>query len=69
MKIEESPRFYLTEAQTKKYIEWRVSLPRADFGTTGGGYSFIFTPTSLGPIIKVKRDDGFEIDLTEYDSF
>lgn len=61
--------FTLSEEQEKKYKEWHNSLPKADYGTTGGGYTFCFTPTGLGDIVKVKRDDGHELDLTESDKW
>ena len=61
--------FYLTKEKNQRYINWKASLPQKYFGAIGGSYSFIFTPTSLGDIVKVKRCDGYEIDLTDYDSF
>lgn len=61
--------FHLTKEENEKYLNWKNTLPPKHFGAIGGGYSFIFTPTSMGDIIKVKRDDGYEIDLTDYDSF
>lgn len=61
--------FELSEEQEKKYDEWRKSLPKADYGTIGGGYTFCFTPTGLGDIVKVKRDDGHELDLTESENW
>lgn len=61
--------FELTEEQVKKYKEWRATLPKADFGAVGGGTSFIFTPTGIGTIVFAKRDDGYEIDLTEWEYF
>ena len=68
-KIISAPKFSLTESQTQKYIQWRMSLPKKDFGTIGGGYEFIFTPTGLGNLVKVRRDDGHELDLTETENF
>jgi hypothetical protein len=62
----ENISFHLTEEQSEKYREWVESLPIAKFGVIGGGYSFIFTPTSLGDIVVVKREDGHEINLTDY---
>lgn len=61
--------FTLSEEQVKKYKEWHSSLNKIHYGTIGGGYSFIFTPTGLGEIVKVRRDDGQEIDLTEIDKW
>jgi hypothetical protein len=62
-------RFGLTVGQHEQYMNWRKALPKVDYGTTGGGYTFMFTPTGLGDIIKVRRDDGYEIDLTEIDKW
>ena len=63
--------FYLTNEQNDKLKEWMKSLPKPDkpFGTIDFGYTYSFTPTGLGEIIKVKRGDGFEIDLTDYDNW
>lgn len=62
-------KFELSPEQVEKYEKWHKSLKKIDYGTTGGGYSFIFTPTGLGDIVKVRRDDGQEIDLTEEDKW
>jgi len=62
--------FTLTDQQFEKYVKWRDELENRDpkyFGAAGGGYSFIFTPTGLGEIVTVKRDDGEELDLTEWE--
>lgn len=61
--------FELSEEQTAKYEAWHKTLKRVDYGAAGGGYSFIFTPTGLGDIIKVRRDDGEELDLTEIEKW
>ncbi len=66
--------FELTDEQEKKYEEWRESLPYLDeghFGAAGGGYSFVFTPTGLGMLVKATRadNDAHEIDLTEWEHF
>lgn len=61
----ETMNFELSKNQEDKYKQWRKSLPPVDYGAIGGGYSFQFIPTGLGSIIKVVRDDGHEIDLTE----
>ncbi len=61
--------FELTEKQYKKFLKWYKKQPKHDYGAIGGGYSFIFTPTGLGHIIKARTDDGNEIDLTEIDKW
>jgi hypothetical protein len=38
-------------------------------GTIGGEFTYCFTPTSLGVVIKVKHVNGKEIDLTEYEDW
>lgn len=39
-------------------------------GAIGGGFSFTFTPTSIGSITTVKYSlTGEELDITDYDSF
>lgn len=53
-------RFSLTESQTQKYIKWRLSLPKK----ADSKYEFIFTPSAIENVL-VKRDDGYELDLTE----
>lgn len=40
------------------------------YGTNGAGVQYIFTPTSLGTVLKVKHlFTKEEIDLTEYDNW
>lgn len=68
-------KFELSLDQTKKYLEWQKSLPelpQTHWGVNGGGYIFTIIPTSIGDIIKVKREDGdpsHEIDLSDYDTW
>lgn len=61
--------FELTEEQIKKYEEWRSSKKGSYRGPIGGGYTFCFTPISIGVIVVVKCDDGTHLDLTEYENF
>jgi hypothetical protein len=61
--------FELSEEQNKKFASWYDSLPDAYYGAVGGGLHFVFTPTGLGTIVCVKRDDGYEIDLTDWENF
>jgi len=64
--------FELTDEQMEKWEEWKETLPKLDeghFGAVGGGYSFEFTPTGIGTLVKAKRADGHEIDLTEWEYF
>lgn len=63
-------KFELTKEQEKKLDEWKNSLPEIlDFATIGGAYTYQFTPTGLGVGLTVKREDGHEIDLTEYEKW
>lgn len=39
------------------------------YGAIGGAFTYSFTPTSLGVIVKVTHVDGGEIDLTDYMSW
>jgi len=65
-------RFTLDESQVKRYEAWRKKLEKDNpkyYGCAGGGYSFIFTQTGLGDIVKVRRDDGEELDLSDMDKW
>lgn len=64
-------KFELTEAQEKRWEEWKGSLPelpKGYFGAAGGGYWFKFIPTGLGTIIEAGRDDDpkHDISLTDF---
>ena len=57
--------FSLDEEQTKKFLEWRKTLPKRDSGAIGGAYTFSFTPTGLGTIVEVSYFKNHKIDLTD----
>lgn len=63
--------FFLTNKQKVQLKEWVKSLPKPGmpFGAIDFGYTYSFIPNSLGLGVVVKRVDGFEIDLTDYDSW
>ena len=64
--------FKLDESQVERYEAWRKKIEKKNpkyFGAAGGGYSFIFIPTGLGDIVKVRRDDGEELDLSDIDKW
>lgn len=61
--------FTLTEEQYNKYYEWAQQFKDGNFGAIGGIFTFSFTPTTLGTILKVEHAEGKEIDLTEYDNW
>ena len=64
--------FDLTPEQLARYVKWREDLaargPAPYVGAVGGAYTFKFTPTGIGVLLRVVRVDGEEIDLTDYDS-
>lgn len=57
--------FTLGEEETKKFLEWKETLPKREAGAIGGAFTFFFTPTGLGTITKVKYFDDYELDLTD----
>lgn len=61
--------YNLSEIDELKYKKWRNKLPKKDYGAIGGGTWFMFCPTGIGTIIKVRRDDGKELDLTDVDNW
>jgi len=61
--------FNLTEEQFEKIVEWKKTLPKEPSTAIGGALTYMFTPTSLGCIIKVRYYNGEELDLTNYDDF
>jgi hypothetical protein len=65
-------RFELTPKQIVALEEWRATKNLNKYsGAIGGRFTFSFTPTSLGTVVKVS--DAMEqkdtIDLSDYDSF
>ena len=67
-------RFELTDQQEAKFLEWRKEkykngMKDSMAGAAGGIFSFTFTPTSLGLLVKATCLDKTEIDLTEYEYF
>lgn len=61
-------KFELNEDQTKRYKEWakKVCLPDDQIGAIGGEFTFSFTPTSIGIVVKVHHANGDELDLSDY---
>lgn len=70
----------LNEDQAQKLAAWmqeqdtkvaaRQNRPDAYYGASGGAYTYKFTPTTLGLVIKVENGlTKEEIDLTEYDGW
>jgi len=72
--------YNLTDEQSKKLQTWieeqdakiakNQGKDSAYYGCIGGGYSYMFTPTTLGCAIVVKNNiTKEEINLTDYDSW
>jgi hypothetical protein len=72
--------FALTEEQKEKLGAWADEQHKKDaekakasgrlsvYGASGGAFSYTFTPTTLGMVVKVKNNlSGDELDLTEWD--
>lgn len=73
---EASKSFQLTKEQYQKFKEWNseqikiMEDQKLSSGACGGANSFIFTPTSLGLVIKVENCITKQtIDLTDYNKF
>lgn len=67
-----SIQFTLDEVQDKKLDEWLKQHNQEckyyhTQGASGGRLQFIFIPTNIGLITKVRCECGNEIDLTDYD--
>jgi hypothetical protein len=72
--------FSLTNEQIEKLSVWAAEQVSKDtekaaqsgristYGACGGAFTYSFTPTSLGLIVKVTNNlSGDELDLTEWD--
>lgn len=65
-------KFELDESEIKKFQSWKKKQKEKDphIATAGERWTFMFTPTGLGTMIKVKDELlGDEIDLTDWDNF
>ena len=67
--------FQLTDEQNKKLSDWIQGQNNkvvekemgAYYGCSGGAYTYSFTPTTLGMIVKVRNNfTKEEVDLTDY---
>jgi hypothetical protein len=54
--------FTLDNSQVERYVDWIN-------GVENTNEIFIFIPTGLGDIVKVRRDDGEELDLSDIDKW
>jgi hypothetical protein len=64
--------FKLNDEQWARFKDWKVEQDSevTTYGATGGGYTYSFTPTSLGCVTKVTNNvTGETLDLTDYDSW
>ena len=63
--------FELSPLEIEKLEAWKKTLSELPVDVFGKDFQFEykFTPTGVGTIIKVRRFDGEEIDLTDYDSW
>lgn len=69
--VEEDSMFSLTLQQEEKLAEWCKSKDLSAYtGACGGRFTYLFTPTNLGIIVKIKDElDQTEVDVTDYDSW
>lgn len=73
MSKQEGQTFTLTPEQMAKYEKWVKKKNKKNgevyVGAIGGAYEFVFIPTGLGTISKVRCADGSELDLTDENEF
>jgi len=65
-------KFELDEAETQKFEAWKREQKEKDphIATAGERWTFMFTPTGLGTIIRVKDELlKEEIDLTDWENW
>jgi len=70
-KLVEIITFKLSKRDVEKINKWKESLSPIEIDVYGSDYQFeyIFYPTGLGITKKVRRVDGKELDLTDYDNW
>ena len=57
-------------AQLAAFMAEQEKVTEGEYGTIGGGYTYSFTPTSIGVIVKVRNTvTKAEIDLSDYDTW
>lgn len=62
-------QFHLSREQFKKFLDWADSLPEKYYGCDSNGITIEFPQSSIGTIVKARREDGHEIDLTDWENF
>lgn len=60
--------FKLRPEQEEKLVKWKEARKEVYTGVSGGRYTYVFTPTSLGCIVSVLDNvTNDKLDLTDYD--
>jgi len=64
-------KFEITEEEVAKIEEWKETLDEIPEDVNGKDlqFEYVFYPTGLGIIKLVRRVDGAEIDITDYDKW
>ena len=61
--------YKFTDKQLEQLEKWKATLPKPPLTAIGGEFTYSYTPTGLGTVVRVKNWDGREIDLTDYDEW
>ncbi len=61
--------FSLSPEEVAKFKEWRKKFDHMPQGVCGGVFTFLFIPTTIGTIVKIRHVSGEELDLTDWDAF
>jgi len=61
--------FTLEEKQLEQLREWKATLPKPPSSAIGGAFTYSFTPTEIGIVVKAKSWDGQEIDISNYEDW
>ncbi len=61
--------FELTAAEVARVEAWKKQFDSWPQGVSGGTFTYIFIPTSIGMIVKVRHASGAELDLTDYSAW
>ena len=64
-------KFEITEEEVAKIEKWKETLDEIPEDVNGKDlqFEYVFYPTGLGIIKLVRRVDGAEIDITDYDKW
>ena len=60
--------FSLTNEQLAKFNTWAIEIKAHKYnpGAIGGNFTFHFTPTTIGTLVRVTHSSGAELDLTDH---